>query len=68
LGEIWRKTGMKALTELIEETECYECTGRELARVNMEFKEKELEWIMKAMKRSNLDLVKNSDFQLTLGK
>ena len=59
---------MIALTELVEETECYGCTGKELARVNMELKERELEWIMKAMKRSILDLVKNSDFQLTLGK
>jgi hypothetical protein len=31
---------MRALTELVE-TECYECVGRELARVNMELKERE---------------------------
>jgi hypothetical protein len=31
-------------------------------------RERELEWIMKAIKEPILDLVKNSDFQLTLGK
>jgi hypothetical protein len=59
---------MRALTELAGETEYYECACEGLAMVNVELKGKELEWIMKVMGRSILDLVENSDFQLTLKK